>query len=68
MENVMEFLGKQSKKESYLDRDTFPSESRWWRIFNERKLVLELLNVVKVKVKVKVKVTMKKFRNRFLLP
>ena len=37
-------------------------------IFNERKLVLELLNVVKVKVKVKVKVTMKKFRNRFLLP
>ena len=33
-------------------------------IFNERKLVLELLNVVKVKVKV----TMKKFRNRFLLP
>ena len=37
-------------------------------IFNERELVLELLNVVKVKVKVKVKVTMKKFRNCFLLP
>ena len=51
MENVMEFLGKQSKKESYLDRDTFPSESRWWRIFNERKLVLELLNVVKAIMK-----------------
>ena len=33
-------------------------------IFNERKLVLELLNLVKVKVKV----TMKKFRNRLLLP
>ena len=30
-------------------------------IFNKRKLVLELINVVKVKV------TMKKFRNRFLL-
>ena len=41
----------------------------YWKhivIFNERKLVLELLNVVKVKVKVKV--TMKKFRDRFLLP
>ena len=37
-------------------------------IFNKQQLVLELLNVVKVKVKVKVKVTMKKFRNRFLLP
>ena len=37
-------------------------------IFNERKLVLELLNVVKVKVKIKVKVRMKKFRNCFLLP
>ena len=35
-------------------------------IFNERKLVLELLNVVKVKVKVKI--TMKKFRNCLLLP
>ena len=46
MENVMEFLGKQSKKESYLDRDTFPSESRWWRIFIIKignTLVLEIL-------------------------
>ena len=33
-------------------------------IFNERKLVLELL----ISVKVRVKVTMKKFRNSFLLP
>ena len=37
-----------------------------FNVFNKRKLVLELLNVVKVKVIVKV--TMKKFRNRFLLP
>ena len=32
--------------------------------FNERKLVLEMLKVVKVKVKV----TMKKFRNSLVLP
>ena len=35
-------------------------------IFNEQKLVLELLRVVKVKVTVTV--TMKMFRNTFILP
>ena len=41
-----------------------------YMFIKERKLVLELLKVVKVKVevKVKVKVTMKKFRKSFLLP
>ena len=37
MENVMEFLGKQSKKESYLDRDTFPSESGAHFYYKDRK-------------------------------